>query len=74
MDKGYLFLNVSNIRLRRDYVHSLRDYVKMVSESMNVYLNDEKIHKIAKKLVKSQKYNDMLLELERMILIEKRKL
>lgn len=54
-------------------MHSLRDYVKMVSESMNVYLNDEKIHKIAKKLVKSRKYNEMLLELERIILVEKRK-
>lgn len=45
----------------------------MVSESMYVNLNEEQIRRVSKKLLNSKKYNEMLLELEKMILAEKRK-
>ena len=53
-------------------MRSLHDYVRWVAESMGAYLDDEKINRITNKLVRSKKYNDMLVELEKMILTEKR--
>lgn len=54
-------------------MRTLHDYVRMVSESMYVNLNEEQIRRVSKKLLNSKKYNEMLLELEKMILAEKRK-
>lgn len=61
-----------NDHIGRDKVRSLHDYVRWVAESMGAYLDDEKINRITNKLVRSKKYNDMLVELEKMILMEKR--
>lgn len=60
------------VNLRRVSMRTLHDYVRWVAESMGAYLDDEKIDRITNKLVKNKKYYDMLVELEKMILTEKR--
>ena len=42
----------------------------MRAESMSVDLNQEKVNRIANQLVKSEKYKEMLHELEDMIQVE----
>ena len=51
----------------------ITDYVRFVSESMGIVLNEDKINRIAKKLIRSDKYSEMLHELEEMILEENEK-
>lgn len=54
-------------------MRDITDYVRMVSESMGIILNEDKINGIAKRLIRSDKYGDMLHELEEMILEENEK-
>lgn len=54
-------------------MRTLHDYVRMVSESMGIVLNEDKINRIDKRLVRSDKYGEMLHELEEMILEENEK-
>lgn len=60
------------VNLRRVSMRTLHDYVRWVAESMGTYLDDNKINRIARKLIRSEKYNEMLLELEKLIIMEKR--
>lgn len=54
-------------------MRDITDYVRFVSESMGIVLNEDKINRIAKKLIRSDKYSEMLHELEEMILEENEK-
>lgn len=53
-------------------MYSIHDYVGLIAESMSVDLNQEKVSRIANQLVKSEKYKEMLHELEDMIQAEKK--
>ena len=55
-----------------NYMHSIHDYVRLIADSMAVELSQEKINRIANWLVKSEKYKEMLHELEDMIQAEKK--
>lgn len=48
-------------------MHTLDDYVRWVANSMSVDLSQEKLDRIANKLVQSEKYKESLHELEDMI-------
>ena len=53
-------------------MYSIHDYVGLIAESMSVDLNQEKVNRIANQLVKSEKYKEMLHELEDMIQVERK--
>lgn len=53
-------------------MHTLDDYVRWVANSMSVDLSQEKLDRIANKLVQSEKYKESLHELEDMIQAEKK--
>lgn len=54
-------------------MRDITDYVRFISKSMGIVLNEDKINRIAKRLVRSDKYGEMLHELEEMILEENEK-
>lgn len=49
-------------------MENLNDYVEWIANSMHVQLSEEKISKITTKLLESEKYSEMLEELEKVIL------
>lgn len=49
-------------------IETLHDYVKWIADSMGIFLTEEKIDDITLVLVHSEKYKEMLVELEGMIL------
>ena len=54
-------------------MRDITDYVRFISKSMGIILSEDKISDIAKRLVRSDKYGEMLHELEDMILEENEK-
>ena len=54
-------------------MRDITDYVRFISKSMGIVLNEDKVNRIAKRLVRSDKYGEMLHELEEMILEENEK-
>lgn len=62
----------NNVFKRGDNMHTIHDYVRLIAESMSVDLNQEKVNRIANQLVKSEKYKEMLHELEDMIQVERK--
>lgn len=54
-------------------MRDITDYVRFISKSMGIVLNEDKVNRIAKRLVRSDKYGEMLHELEDMILEENEK-
>jgi len=54
-------------------MRDITDYVRFISKSMGITLSEDKINGIAKRLIRSDKYVEMLHELEEMILEENEK-
>lgn len=52
-------------------MHTLKDYVNFVAESMAVKLNEDELNKITKSLINNKNYKMMLEDLERMINISR---
>ena len=52
-------------------IHTLKDYVNFVAESMAVKLSEEDLNKITKSLINNKNYKMMLEDLERMINISR---
>ena len=55
----------------RGFMHTLKDYVNFVAESMAVKLSEEDLNKITKSLINNKNYNLMLEDLEEMINISR---
>lgn len=57
------------INLKGDVaINTLHDYVKWIANSIGITLTEEKIDGITLKLAQSEKYKEMITELEGMIL------
>lgn len=52
-------------------MHTLKDYVNFVAESMSVKLSEDDLNKITKSLINNKNYNFMLEDLEAMINISR---
>ncbi len=55
----------------RGLMHTLKDYVNFVANSMSVKLSEDDLNKITKSLINNKNYNLMLEDLERMINISR---